>query len=76
MSGWQLPETAPRDGTVVLGDFGYPWPIMTMWDGYDEKWAVATVQACPMEGGRTNAYFETDTEDAPALRQWHPLPEW
>jgi hypothetical protein len=71
---WQSPETAPRDGTQIIGDFGWPWPLPTVWDEYDEKWAVCYLQRCPMANGRSNTYFEMDTEPDKNLRRWMPMP--
>ena len=72
---WQRPDTAPRDGiTMVLGDFGDPWPTPGVWCEHDEHWCVVSVQCCPMKGGRTDTYFETDTEPHANLRRWHPMP--
>ena len=72
---WQSPETAPLDGTLILADFGWPWPTPAVFDPYDEQWCVTTVHACPMEGGRKNFYFEMDTENKASLKQWLPMPE-
>lgn len=72
---WQPPETAPRDpATIILGDFGWPWPIPGVWDALDECWVIVTVQSCPMQSGVLNSWLETDTEPPAALRRWLPLP--
>lgn len=72
---WQSPDTAPKDGTPILGDFGWPWPVFAVWDQYDEQWVVATVQRNPMEDGPDNSWIETDTEGAKDLKKWQPLPK-
>src|SRR5690606_14530824 len=41
---WRPPETAPRDMTVILGDFGFPWPMAAVWNAVLEKWCCAEVQ--------------------------------
>ena len=71
---WLDPDTAPKDGTPILGDFGWPWPVYAVWDQYDEQWVVVTVQASPMKDGQINSWFETDTENAGQLKRWTPLP--
>jgi len=71
---WRSPETAPKDGTQIIGDFGWPWPLPALWDEYDEEWVVCVLQCCPMVDGPNNSYFETDTEPDKALRRWLPMP--
>jgi hypothetical protein len=72
---WLPPETAPRNGTLILGDFGWPWANFAVWDEYDEHWCISTLQACPMASGRINSYIETDTEKLASLKRWMPLPK-
>jgi len=73
-AGWGPPETAPLDGTPILGDFGWPWANFALWDEYDEQWCIATTQASPMADGATNSWIETDTEKRGSLKRWMPLP--
>jgi hypothetical protein len=68
------PETAPIDGTPILGDFGWPWANFALWDEYDEQWCIATLQASSMADGPTNSWIETDTEKRGSLKRWMPLP--
>ena len=72
---WRPAKTAPRDGTPILGDFGFPWPLYAVFDNYDARWCCATLQACPMEDKRTNYYFENETEPPHRLKRWMPLPK-
>jgi len=74
MLSWLPPESAPLDGTLILGDFGWPWAIPAVWDTYDEHWVVATVQASPMADGPMNYWLETDTENKTQLKRWMPIP--
>jgi len=73
-AGWLPPETAPLDGTPILGDFGWPWANFALWDEYDEYWCIATLQASPMADGPTNSWIETDIEKRGSLKRWMPLP--
>ncbi len=78
-AGLNPPDTAPKDGTIILGDFGMPWVLMAIWSGYDEQWAVATIQANPMGGSwddqkSIEMYFETDTYEHDNLIGWLPVP--
>jgi hypothetical protein len=71
---WLPPESAPLNGTLILGDFGWPWPLPAVWDTYDKKWCVATVQASSMQDGADNYWLETDTENKSQLKRWMPMP--
>jgi hypothetical protein len=68
------PETAPLDGSPILGDFGWPWANFALWDEYDEQWCIAMLQASPMADGPMNSWIETDTEKRASLKRWMPLP--
>ena len=72
---WQPAETAPRDGTPILADMGWPWACYAVFDPYDEHWVYATVQASPMKDGPTNYWLETETENHGELKRWMPLPK-
>lgn len=71
---WNKPASAPLDGTMIIGDFGYPWPIPAIFDPHYERWSYVTVQACPMTDGTYNHYLETDTESKDSLLRWLPMP--
>jgi len=72
---WKTPETAPKDGTVILGDFGYPWPFVAVWNSYDEKWVMPSLNAQKMEYGKIDYWFENEQERAEDLKSWMPLPK-
>jgi hypothetical protein len=72
-AGWESPETAPQDGSQILGDFGYPWPQVAAWNTHDEKWATVIMIAhdyC----GKIDIWFETELEAEKQLKRWMPLP--
>jgi len=71
---WSPPEKAPKDGTQILGDFGYPWPQLAAWNTHDEKWATVSMMAQGMKKGTTDIWFETELEDSKQLKRWMPLP--
>lgn len=59
---WLPPESAPLDGTPILGDFGWPCAIYAIWDEYDEEWCIATIHSMPIK------------ENSLTLKRWMPLP--
>ncbi len=72
---WNPPETAPKDGTPILGDFGYITASYAVWDEYEKEWCITTIQACEMESGITNTWLETDYEKMEGLKRWMPIPK-
>lgn len=69
------PSTAPKDGTVILGAFGWPWLIPASWNEHDKTWTVCTLQMSPMEpDGKNDSWFETEREKPAALIGWMPIP--
>jgi hypothetical protein len=75
MNDWLPPESAPKDGTVFIGDFGYPWPLQALWDPYDEHWNYCVANADLMANGKYNFYFETEYESNESLLRWMPMPK-
>lgn len=65
------PETAPNTGEEFLGDFGYPWWVLTCWNEADELWIISELRM----DHPTNAHFEVTWEQPSALKGWIPLPE-
>lgn len=66
---WQPPETAPKDGTLILADMGWPWPCLACWDEYDEKW-VYTNRLIDGTEGAQHPYFETEYGRNDELKRW------
>ena len=72
---WRPPETAPRDMTVFLGDFGYPWPMAVVWNPVSEQFCAAELQIDMYEGKYEDSYFQNEYLPAHELRRWMPLPD-
>jgi hypothetical protein len=65
------PATAPLD-QVILAHVGLPWLVTAIYNPHVRAWAYATLQACPMQDGTFDTYFETDNEKT--IIGWLPLP--
>lgn len=57
---------------MIIGDFGWPWPLPAVWDAFSEEWCVVTVQSSPMQDGPDNTWLEIDHERT--LKRWLPMP--
>lgn len=66
-------ETAPKDGTIILGDFGWPWLMPAAWSAMSGKWVVAVFQAAGKADEIEDVWWETDMEGD--LKGWMPVPE-
>lgn len=71
MLRWIPPEQAPKDGTVIIGQFYdvHPDRIVCMWDKLDESWVGAYPQDDPVDG----RFFENQRFHADALVVWAEL---
>ena len=67
-------KTAPVDGTQILGDFGYPWPLVAAWSTHDNQWVTAFLNAQKMRDETTDLWFESDHQEMSQLRRWTTLP--
>ena len=72
---WQPSDTAPRDGTMILADFGWCWPYIAVWNDLDQKWVVATLNAQEMPDDEIDYWFETESFAMEDLEYWMPLPK-
>jgi hypothetical protein len=68
------PGTAPRDGSPILGHFGFPWLQPAAWNAEEERWAVATLAADENDGIR-ETWWENERATHGELRGWLPMPE-
>lgn len=64
-------KAAPKDGTVIIGDFkGYPFKTVCSWNGASKKWAVAELNIGTYEGEYVDTYFETEYYNDSDLLRW------
>lgn len=70
-SPWRSPKIAPKRG-VILADFGWPWPVVAIWDSLMGEWSIA--QIAPHAEGESIGW-ETEWEKGSAMKGWLPLPK-
>lgn len=70
----QHPDTAPKDGTTILADFGYPSLTVAVWNAPSGKWVAAELHADLYQGEWNDTYFQNEHEPQEAMRGWLPFP--
>lgn len=70
---WQFPETAPKDGTPIIIDAGYPYPLVGVWNRIEGRWICAELNSDMFNGEWEDAYFENESYET--IRRWMPLPK-
>jgi len=70
----QPPDTAPKD-QAILGNFGYPWLQLAVWNDHDQKWAVASMEMNMVHGKWNDPYWTTEQEHEKDLLGWRPFPQ-
>jgi hypothetical protein len=70
MTTLQPPETAPKDGSLILADFGWPWLVPTAWNKLNLEWATASFQSDSIG----DTWFETEWERESDMTGWMPIP--
>ena len=67
------PEDAPKDGTVILVDAGYPWLIPATWNEPSKEWCCAIIIVDPYYANGDNTYFQN--KHFKKITGWLPMPE-
>ena len=70
---WQFPETAPIDGTPIIIDAGYPWPLIGVWNKVEQRWVCAELKVDLFKGEWEDTYFENESYHT--IVWWMPLPK-
>jgi hypothetical protein len=70
-SAWRDADSAPKDGTIIIAHFGWPWPVTAIWDPENEEWSTAQLSPC---GPEKSVGWETEWEKSSSLIGWQPLP--
>jgi hypothetical protein len=73
LKSWKSPESAPKDGTLILADVGLPWAVVAVWNTCIGKWSYANLQACEMANNTLDTYFENETDTT--IKGWLPMPQ-
>jgi len=63
----------PKDGTTILGDFGYQLAMVAMWNVAENGWIVASPQHSNTELG-LDSNFDSEYFSERELRKWQPMP--
>ena len=76
MTNWISPEVEqpPRDGTLIIAEFGNYPATVACWSDAIEQWTVAELQI-GMYNGLDDQYFETVQEHDENLVRWMPMPK-
>ena len=72
---WKDPETAPKDGSVILADTDLPWAVTAAWSGHYGEWVVASLLVDMADGKWTDTYFESFWKKDADLKGWTELPK-
>lgn len=70
-----LTTEPPKDENQFLADVDLPWPVVAVWNTFDEKFVYANLKS-RMVNGICNSYYETERVNAPGIKRWMPLPEF
>lgn len=71
---WRSPDTAPRDMTYIIGDFGMPWSMVACWSPALDKWCCAEPHVDMYEGEYTDPSYQNEYLPHSELRGWMPMP--
>jgi len=66
------PETAPKD-RVILGEFGCPTMLPTIWNPIHQQWCIAMLDVDLYEGEWQDTSFTNEYADASRLKGWLPM---
>jgi hypothetical protein len=64
------PETAPKNGRMILGDFGWSRLLPCVWSQQDEEWKIARVKRTEDEDKTQSCCFINGTEPHNEMRGW------
>jgi len=68
-------DKPPKDGTVFLGCWGYPWPSMMAYNSVDDDYSIAIVEAQEYTDGTSDVWFENESCKESEITAWMELPE-
>lgn len=70
---WKSPETAPKY-RVILACFGFPWPVVALYNDAQGEWVTAEVEQSLYQG-KSDPGFVTKYFAEAELLGWMDMPE-
>jgi len=67
-------DKPPKDGTVFLGCWGYPWPSIMAYSAPDDDFSIAILAAQEYKIGN-EVWFENESCKESEITAWMELPE-
>ncbi len=64
---------APKDRPVLVL-IGYPWPLMAIWNQFQEEFVIANLQINMMYGEYNDPYWENDYVNESDIISWAEVP--
>jgi len=65
---------APKDGSIILGAFGWPWLLPAVWCEFSQEWVTITKTSEALHQTISRGW-EMGCEKHSALLGWLPMPE-
>ena len=71
---WFSPTSAPKDGTMILGDFGLHQAIPCVYDPREKEWVIVEVRGGVAPYEPLTYWLKTSSVSINRLKQWTRIP--
>ena len=71
---WFFPDSAPKNGTMILGDFGLHQAIPCVYDPSEKAWAIVEVRRGDVIYEPVAYWLNPSSVPNKKLRRWTRLP--
>lgn len=71
---WFSPNSAPKNGTMILGDFGVPWAIPCVYDPSEKMWSTVEVKKGVTIYEPVVYWLSTSNISKQRLKRWTRIP--